>query len=105
MGNAMWRGISLKALLEEVGADTEMARDVVFRAADGYDDSIPFERAMDGAVVLAYRMNGVTLPKRHGSRPPAVVPGLYGIKNAKWITQLEVYAGAAKGYWQRTGWT
>src|SRR5437899_9524208 len=46
MGNAMWRGISLKALLEEVGADTEMARDVVFRAADGYDDSIPFERAM-----------------------------------------------------------
>src|SRR2546425_6928967 len=64
MGNAMWRGISLKALLEEVGADTEMARDVVFRAADGYDDSIPFERAMRGDVLLAYMMNGVTLPKR-----------------------------------------
>src|SRR3989475_441687 len=105
MGNAMWRGLSLKALLEEVGADKEMARDVVFRAADGYDDSIPFERAMDGDVLLAYMMNGVTLPKMHGFPLRAVVPGLYGIKNVKWITQLEVYEGDYKGYWQRKGWT
>src|SRR5439155_66149 len=105
MGNAMWRGLSLKALLEEVGADKEMARDVVFRAADGYDDSIPFERAMEGDVLLAYMMNGVTLPKMHGFPLRAVVPGLYGIKNVKWITQLEVYEGDYKGYWQRKGWT
>ncbi len=105
MGNAMWRGISLKALLEEVGADTEMARDVVFRAADGYDDSIPFERAMRGDVLLAYMMNGVTLPKMHGFPLRAVVPGLYGIKNVKWITEIEVYEGDYKGYWQRKGWT
>ncbi len=105
MGNAMWRGLSLKALLEEVGADTEMARDVVFRAADGYDDSIPFERAMEGDVLLAYMMNGVTLPKMHGFPLRAVVPGLYGIKNVKWITEIEVYEGDYKGYWQRKGWT
>jgi len=105
MGNAMWRGISLKELLEEVGADKEMARDVVFRAADGYDDSIPFARAMEGDVLLAYMMNGVTLPKMHGFPLRAVVPGLYGIKNVKWITQLEVYEGDYKCYWQRKGWT
>ena len=105
MGNAMWRGISLKELLEEVGADKEMARDVVFRAADGYDDSIPFERAMRGDVLLAYMMNGVTLPKMHGFPLRAVVPGLYGIKNVKWITEIEVYEGDYKGYWQRKGWT
>src|SRR5207247_10235326 len=97
MGNAMWRGISLKALLEEAGADTEMARDVVFRAADGYDDSIPFERAMRGDVLLAYMMNGVTLPKMHGFQLRAGVPGLYGIKNVKWITEIEVYEGYYKG--------
>jgi DMSO/TMAO reductase YedYZ molybdopterin-dependent catalytic subunit len=105
MGNAMWRGISLKDLLEEVGADTEMARDVVFRAADGYDDSIPFGRAMRGDALLAYMMNGVTLPKMHGFPLRAVVPGLYGIKNVKWITEIEVYEGDYKGYWQRKGWT
>lgn len=105
MGNALWRGISLKALLEEVGADMDTARDVVFRAADGYDDSITFERAMRGDVLLAYMMNGVRLPKMHGFPLRAVVPGIYGIKNVKWITEVEVYDGDYKGYWQRKGWT
>jgi DMSO/TMAO reductase YedYZ molybdopterin-dependent catalytic subunit len=105
MGTALWRGISLKELLVEAGADTEAARDVVFRAADGYDDSIPFERAMRGDVLLAYMMNGVQLPKMHGFPLRAVVPGIYGIKNVKWIVEIEVYDGDYKGYWQRKGWT
>jgi DMSO/TMAO reductase YedYZ molybdopterin-dependent catalytic subunit len=105
MGNAMWRGISLKALLEEAGADKDTARDVVFRAADAYDDSITFERAMRGDVMLAYMMNGARLPKAHGFPLRGVVPGLYGIKNVKWITEIEVYEGDYKGYWQRKGWT
>ena len=90
MGNAMWRGISLKALLEDMGADKDTARDVVFRAADGYDDSITFERAMRGDVLLAYMMNGARLPKAHGYPLRAVVPGIYGIKNVKWISEIEV---------------
>ena len=53
----------LKKLLEDAGADEEMARDVVFKAADGYDDSIPFTRAMQDDVMLAYLMNGEKLPK------------------------------------------
>src|SRR5437667_8558793 len=105
MGTAMWRGISLKSLLEDLGADRETAREIVFRAADGYDDSISFERAMRGDVLLAYMMNGVRLPKAHGFPLRAVVPGIYGIKNVKWITEIEVYEGDDKGYWQRKGWT
>jgi DMSO/TMAO reductase YedYZ molybdopterin-dependent catalytic subunit len=42
LGNATWRGISLKKLLQDSGADEETARDVIFRGIDGYDDSIPF---------------------------------------------------------------
>ncbi len=105
LGNAAWRGISLKKLLQEVGADAETARDVVFRAADGYDDSIPFSRAMQDDVMLAYLMNGEKLPKAHGFPLRLIVPGLYGIKNVKWITEIEVYNGDYKGYWQRRGWT
>ncbi len=105
LGNAMWRGISLKKLLQDAGADEELARDVVFRAADGYDDSIPFARAMQDDVMLAYLMNGEKLPKEHGFPLRLIVPGLYGIKNVKWIIEIEVYAGDYKGYWQRKGWT
>jgi hypothetical protein len=105
MGNATWRGISLKQLLLDCGADTEMARDVVFRGIDGYDDSIPFERAMQDDVMLAFLMNGEKLPREHGFPLRLLVPGLYGIKNVKWIVEIEVYPGDYKGYWQRKGWT
>lgn len=105
LGNAMWRGISLKQLLLDVGADQDIARDVIFRAADGYHDSIPFSRAMQDDVMLAYLMNGEKLPKEHGFPLRLIVPGLYGIKNVKWITEIEVYNGDYQGYWQRRGWT
>jgi DMSO/TMAO reductase YedYZ molybdopterin-dependent catalytic subunit len=105
LGNAQWRGISLKKLLQDAGADEETARDVVFRAADGYDDGIPFTRAMQDDVMLAYLMNGEKLPKEHGFPLRLIVPGLYGIKNVKWIMEIEVYNGDYKGYWQRKGWT
>ncbi len=105
VGNAMWRGISLKTLLKDVGADEEIARDVIFRAADGYHDSIPFSRAMEDDVMLAYLMNGEKLQKDHGFPVRLIVPGLYGIKNVKWITEIEVYNGDYKGYWQQKGWT
>ena len=105
LGNAQWRGISLKALLKDARADEETARDVVFRAADGYDDSIPFTRAMQDDVMLAYLMNGEKLPKEHGFPLRLIVPGLYGIKNVKWIIGIEVYNGDYQGYWQRKGWT
>jgi DMSO/TMAO reductase YedYZ molybdopterin-dependent catalytic subunit len=105
MGNATWRGISLKKLLLECGADEETARDVVFRGIDGYDDSIPFTRAMQDDVMLAFLMNGEKLPKEHGFPIRLLVPGLYGIKNVKWIVEIEVYPGDYHGYWQRKGWT
>ncbi|WNM57427.1 molybdopterin-dependent oxidoreductase [Candidatus Nitrospira allomarina] len=105
LGTAMWRGISLKKLLQDIGADEDTARDVIFRASDGYSDSIPFARAMEDDVMLAYLMNGEKLPKDHGFPVRLIVPGLYGIKNVKWITEIEVYNGDYLGYWQQKGWT
>jgi DMSO/TMAO reductase YedYZ molybdopterin-dependent catalytic subunit len=105
LGNATWRGISLKKLLQEAVPDEEIARDVIFRGIDGYDDSIPFKRAMQNDVMLAFLMNGEKLPKEHGFPIRLIVPGLYGIKNVKWIHEIEVYPGDYLGYWQRKGWT
>ena len=34
-----------------------------------------------------------------------IVPGLYGMMNPKWITQIEVVGNVYEGYWQRNGWT
>ena len=60
---------------------------------------------MQDDVMLAFLMNGEKLPKEHGFPIRLIVPGLYGIKNVKWIVEIEVYPGDYQGYWQRKGWT
>jgi DMSO/TMAO reductase YedYZ molybdopterin-dependent catalytic subunit len=104
ISNAIWRGVSLKDLLVEAGADPN-AQKVIFKAADGYTDSIPLTRALAGDVLLAYQMNGVDLPRKHGYPLRAVVPGIYGMKNVKWIMEIEVTDTEYLGYWQQRGWS
>lgn len=104
IGNAIWTGFPLGPLLQELEPDPS-AFDLIFTAADGYSESIPFERAMQSDVILAYRMNNAVLPQAHGFPLRLVVPGLFGIKNIKWITSIEVVDYDYKGYWQQRGWT
>jgi len=104
ISNAVWKGIDLAALLDEAGVRPD-AVDVTFYGADLYSDGITLDRAMNYDVLLAYEMNGKTLPARNGYPLRAVVPGLYGIKNVKWLTKVEVVDHDFLGYWQQKGWT
>ena len=52
-----------------------------------YGSSITIEKAMDprGDVILAYEMNGEPIPRDHGFPIRAVVPGVVGARNVKWL--------------------
>lgn len=104
ISTAEWEGISLRSLLQTAGVGAT-GYDVVFRAADGYSDSIPVARAMAGDVMIAHTMNGVALPQGHGFPARAIVPGHYGMKSVQWLTEIEVVAHDYKGYYQQKGWT
>ncbi len=104
ISTAQWRGVRLKDVLNEAGLQPS-ADYVVFRAVDGYDVAIPLERAMLDGTLLAFEMNGEPLPTEHGYPLRAIVPGLYGMMNAKWITSIEAVSGPYQGYWQVRGWT
>ena len=101
---ALWKGVKLKDLLNKAGVGSG-ADYVVFTCFDGYDVGIPLDKAMADGTILAYSMNGETLPQDHGYPVRAIVPGLYGMMNAKWIIDIEVVSGVHKGFWQRRGWT
>lgn len=103
IGTAEWEGIPLHVLLEQAGVSSNGV-DLVMQAKDGYSDSIPLARARETDVMLALKMNGVPLPPDHGFPARIIVPGLYGIKNVKWLTRLEVVNYDYKGHWQREGW-
>ena len=104
IGTAKWEGILLASLLEEVGVHAN-AYHVIFRAADGFSDSIPLDRAMAGDVLVAHRMNGAPLPQGHGFPARMIVPGHYGMKSVQWLTEIEVVDHDYQGYYQRKGWT
>jgi DMSO/TMAO reductase YedYZ molybdopterin-dependent catalytic subunit len=103
IGTAIWNGIRLKDLLEKSEVKPD-ARYIVFRCADGYDVGIPLERGFQEGSILAYGMNGETLTTKHGYPVRAIIPGLYGMMNPKWITEIELVGEIYEGYWQKKGW-
>jgi hypothetical protein len=104
ISNAAWTGVPLADLLALAGVRPE-ASEVVLFAADGYSESFPLSKALEPATMLVYLMNDEPLPSRHGFPARLIVPGKYGIKNVKWLEEIELRSGDFKGYWQQRGWT
>jgi DMSO/TMAO reductase YedYZ molybdopterin-dependent catalytic subunit len=105
VGTAKWTGVPLAALLERAGGVSSRAVRVAFHAVGGYTDSLPVAKAMDGETMVAYGMNGQTLPRAHGYPVRIIAPGIYGMKSVKWLERIEVVDYDYEGYWQRdAGW-
>jgi hypothetical protein len=104
IGNVNWNGTSLKALLEEAGIEPGAQR-LVFHAAEGYVDSIPLDDAMLPTTLVVYGIDGRPLPRQHGFPVRIIVPTIYGMKNVKWLTRIEVIKTDFQGYWQERGWS
>lgn len=104
IGNARWRGVSLRDLIA-IAEPGPSAIKVKFSAADGYTDALPLERALSPANLLAYAMNREPLRPSHGAPVRLLIPGIYGMKNVKWLTRIELVADDYKGYWEQRGWS
>ena len=102
MGNAKWKGVQLSKILNQVGVKKN-AKIAVFQCADGYHTAIPIEDAMHEDTILAYEMNGLTLPVDHGFPVRLLNPGHYGTKNPKWIVNIQL-ALTHESYWEKRGW-
>jgi len=103
MSNTIWQGIPLRDLLA-ASRPLDGALEVLLNGVDAYTDSFAFAKAMDPTTIVAFAMNGEPLPHRHGYPARVVVPGLYGEKNVKWVTRIEVVDFDAKGFYEQQGW-
>jgi DMSO/TMAO reductase YedYZ molybdopterin-dependent catalytic subunit len=104
IGNALWDGVSLRKIIEKAVPKPGIVK-TVFHADDGYSDSIPYQLSLSDDVFLAFRMNGEPLPRRHGYPLRVIVPGIYGMKNVKWLSKIELVNFDYKGYWEKKGWS
>ncbi len=103
MSNAVWKGITMRDLIDPASPLSDAAR-VRMVAVDNYSDTIPLEKALDPATLIAFKMNGVPLPDRHGYPARVVVPGYFGEKHVKWLTRIELAPADAKGFYETQGW-
>jgi DMSO/TMAO reductase YedYZ molybdopterin-dependent catalytic subunit len=103
MSNAVWKGVPLRSLIEAASPRPGVV-EVMFRAVDGYTDTIAFEKAMEQSTFVAYEMNDAPLTQTHGFPARIIVPGMYGEKSVKWVTRIELVDHDAKGFYEQQGW-
>jgi DMSO/TMAO reductase YedYZ molybdopterin-dependent catalytic subunit len=105
VGNGRWRGVRLADVLRRAGVRAT-AKEVLFNGADvalgtmpDFQRSIPLTKALDPSTMLAYEMNGETLPVKHGFPLRVVVPGWAGDCWMKWVTSISVLNREHDGFW------
>ncbi len=103
MSNAVWKGVPLRSLLAAAGPQAGV-KEVLLHGVDNYSDTFAIEYALDPTTLVVYEMNGVPLAHRHGYPVRVIVPGLFGEKNVKWITRIELVAEDVKGFYEQQGW-
>ncbi len=101
----LWEGILVRDLIQHAMPDPR-ANTVVFTARDGYTTSFPLDYLMDRDILMAYRMNNVTLPAERGYPFQLVAEDKWGYKWVKWIEKIELTDDPTyRGYWEQRGYS
>jgi sulfite dehydrogenase len=111
MGNARWRGVSLKSVLDKAGVKAH-ALSVGFNGLDrpvlpetpDFMKSLEVDHARDGEVMLAYAMNGSDLPMLNGFPLRLIVPGYYGTYWVKHLSDITVLEKPLDSYWMNVAY-
>lgn len=100
----LWEGILVEDLLEEAEVDPE-ATVVIFYAYDGYSTSLPLDYVINNNIMMAYKMNNVTLPPERGFPFQLVAESKWGYKWIKWVTEIELSDNEGyRGFWESRGY-
>ena len=106
MGNARWRGVRLKEVLQKAEI-APGAKQISFNGLDSapvaktpdFVKALDIDHALDGEVMLAYEMNREPLPMLNGYPLRLVVPGYYGTYWVKHLNEITVLTEPFSGFW------
>jgi DMSO/TMAO reductase YedYZ molybdopterin-dependent catalytic subunit len=101
----LWEGVLVKDILADAGVDPR-ATTVILTAHDGYTTSFPLTYLTGQDIIMAYRMNNVTLPAERGYPFQLVAEDKWGYKWIKWIEKIELTDDPTyRGYWEQRGYS
>ena len=104
ISTTQWTGASFQEILADAKASSG-AKYLNIRSGDGFHESVPLEEiAADERIMLTYDWDGNALPVDHGFPLRIWRPDRYGMKQPKWITEIEVTDRLKPGYWVARNW-
>lgn len=103
VGNARWTGVPLDALLDMAQPRPE-AVTLVAGSSDGFTDGVQLDEIRGKDALIAFGMNGESLPRGHGFPARLLFPDHFGMRSVKWLARLELKTEDEEGYWAKRGW-
>lgn len=104
IGTTLWTGVSLQQVL----ADADLEDDAAYlkiTSKDGFHETVAIDLInQDERIMLCYDWDNQPLTVDHGFPLRIYIPDRYGMKQPKWITDIEVVSEYEEGYWVRRGW-
>jgi DMSO/TMAO reductase YedYZ molybdopterin-dependent catalytic subunit len=100
----LWEGVLVDDLLKESGVNSS-AVGAIFYASDGYSTELPLDYLHSNSILLAFKMNNLTIPPERGFPFELVSESQYGYKWIKWVTGIELTSNPNYlGYWESRGY-
>jgi sulfite oxidase len=106
VGNARWGGARVRDVLAKAGIkagahySTNFGLDnPILPATPKFMRGIELEKLLDDDTILAYEMNGTTLPYYHGYPLRLIVPGWAADHSVKWITNMSLTPQLTNAFW------
>ncbi len=99
-----WTGARLSEVLERAAPLAE-ATHLRLDAADKFFEWVSLAEIRDDPrIILCYDWDGQPLLPKHGFPLRIYLPDIYGMKQPKWLTSIELVDEWGEGYWVRRGW-
>jgi len=99
-----WGGVRFHDLLASAGPLPSAHAAHFISAEIPYDDYLALDDLALPDVMLAYEMDGQSLPQEHGAPVRIVIPDMYGYKNVKWVERITLVPRQGAGYWEQRGY-
>lgn len=79
---------------------------IIFGAVDGYTTSLEMSFILNNDLLIAYKMNGITIPKENGFPFVLIGENKWGYKWIKWLNRIELSNEKDyRGYWESRGYS
>jgi sulfite oxidase len=111
VGNARWGGVRVRDVLAKAGVKTNAKfatnfglDNPVFPSTPKFIRGIELAKLMDPDTILAYEMNGETLPYYHGFPLRLLVPGWAADHSVKWFTSMTLTDTMTDNFWTSAGY-